>query len=158
MQICSEGVLARGQQMVNARVEVSDVKYHADAKHRAPSHVVPAANTAITAALLSAGVRLVEPLVCLDVSAPSAVANAVYRCLHRRHAVCGAADVGQDRGFVRIGAVLAVTASLGLAAEMRGATKGQAFPSISPAGWRTQKVMIQTNKLIITNKLNTIFK
>eukprot|EP00019_Armaparvus_languidus_P001791 CAMPEP_0168588384 /NCGR_PEP_ID=MMETSP0420-20121227/5424_1 /TAXON_ID=498008 /ORGANISM="Pessonella sp." /LENGTH=939 /DNA_ID=CAMNT_0008623809 /DNA_START=57 /DNA_END=2872 /DNA_ORIENTATION=- len=136
-ELVRSGVLAKNQELTGVRISVPDARYHADAKHRAPTYVVPAARRAFVAAVLAAAPRFVEPLVDCHVMVPTSVINDVYSVLHKRSAVCEAADAGDERGFVSISATLTVLNSLGLAQDLRLATKGAAFPSLAPAGWRT---------------------
>jgi elongation factor 2 len=130
------GVLARGQQLTGVKLVLVDCKYHADANHRAPAQIVPAATRAFTAALLGAPIRLVEPMLAVDVSVQMESLNDVYKVLHTRRALCDAAMPDAERGFVAVHARLAVRDSLGLADDMRLSTKGAAFPMLSADGWR----------------------
>jgi elongation factor 2 len=130
------GVLARGQQLTGVKLVLVDCKYHADANHRAPAQIVPAATRAFTAALLGAPIRLVEPMLAVDVSVQMESLNDVYKVLHTRRALCDAATPDAERGFVAVHARLAVRDSLGLANDMRLSTKGAAFPMLSADGWR----------------------
>lgn len=130
------GVLARGQQLTGVKLVLVDCKYHADANHRAPAQIVPAATRAFTAALLGAPIRLVEPMLAVDVSVQMESLNDVYKVLHARRALCDAATPDAERGFVAVHARLAVRDSLGLANDMRLSTKGAAFPMLSADGWR----------------------
>ena len=158
-----EGVLARNQPLTGVALVLVDVKYHADANHRGPAQLLPAATRAFTAALLCAPIRLVEPvrqlegwgwgvfsfaddprvyLLCLqmltvDVSASLDVLNDVYSVLNRRRAECEAADTeANGRGFVAVRALLAVRDGLGLSEHLRAETRGRAHPSLQPAGWQ----------------------
>ena len=90
------GVLAKNQELTGVRISVPDARYHADAKHRAPTYVVPAARRAFVAAVLAAAPRFVEPLVDCHVMVPTSVINDVYSVLHKRSAVCEAADAGDE--------------------------------------------------------------
>ncbi len=130
------GCLARGQQLTGVKLVITDVKYHADAPHRAPAQIVPAATRAFTAAILGSAIRLVEPMLAVDISVPIAQLDAVYRVLHARGAICDAADVSEERGFVSIHGRVSARASLGIADETRLATKGSAFPMLGADGWR----------------------
>ena len=58
--VAEEGVLARQQPLAAVALVLTDCKYHADAKHRAPMDIVPAATRAMTAALLATKIRLLE--------------------------------------------------------------------------------------------------
>jgi len=131
-----QGCLARGQQLTGVKLVIVDCKYHADAPHRAPAQIVPAATRAFTAALLGAPIRLVEPMLAVDISMPIAALDGVYRVLHARTAVCDAADMSEERGFVAVHARVSARASLGIADEIRLATKGSAFPMLASDGWR----------------------
>merc|ERR1711907_220335 len=131
-----DGVLAHGQQLTGVKLVIVDAKYHADNNHRAPSQVQPAAMRALSAALLGAPIRLVQPMCQVEVSVKNAMLNDVYSVLHQRRASCEPAIEG-EHGFVLVKALLGVCDSLGLPEALRRATKGQAFPSLGFVGWQT---------------------
>ena len=101
--------------------------------HRGPAQVVPAAQRAFTAAMLSADVRLVEPVLEVTVAAPADVVNDVYATLNAHNAQCHAHESDDSGENVQIGASMAVRDSIGLVGALRGATRGRAFPSLAPA-------------------------
>ena len=147
--MAEEGVLARQQPLAAVALVLTDCKYHADAKHRAPMDIVPAATRAMTAALLATKIRLLEPDLKVDVNCAATVANDVYAVLHRRSAICSATSTSSsssssstsnsnavEQRFVSIAATLTVRGSIGLVGDLRQSTKGQAFASMQAAGWR----------------------
>jgi len=146
-ELADNGVLAQQQALVGVALVLVDCRFHADAKHRAPGDIVPAATRAMSAALLAtAAVRLLEPELRAEVSCDTRVVNDVYSTLHRRGAACTGVQSSasqqqqqqqqQEQRFVTIGATISVRQSLGIVGDLRGATKGAAFVSLSPLGWR----------------------
>jgi len=129
-ELAENGVLAQQQAMVGLAFVLVDCRFHADAKHRAPGDIQPAATRAMCAAMLAtSSVRLLEPELRAEVSCETRVVNDVYATLHRRGATCTGVQSAQhgessqqqqqEQRFVTI-----------------GATKGQAFAALSPLGWR----------------------
>jgi len=84
-------------------------------------------------------VLLLEPELRCDVNCEARVTNDVYAVLHRRGAVCGGVVSGeaqQESRFVTITGTISVRESIGIVGDLRGSTKGGAFASLTPLGWR----------------------
>ena len=130
-----EGVLC-GEPMRGVRFDFLDATLHADAIHRGPGQIIPAARRAIYASYLTAGPRLMEPVYLVSVQCPQEACGGVYGVLNRRRGVIVEEIPGESTPLVTIKAHLPVNESFGFNAALRGSTSGKAFPQCVFDHWQ----------------------
>eukprot|EP00797_Seminavis_robusta_P032808 Sro743_g196050.1 Elongation factor 2 (506) ;mRNA; r:15270-16787 len=130
-QVVRRGVLV-GSPLCGVRFDLVEAKFHADAVHRRPNSVVPAAARACKGAFLLADPDLLEPVFRAVVVGAEGTVNKAFSVLGGR----GGQIV--DSSSTEVGdiieACLPVRRSFGLVGDLHGETKGHAQCSLSFAG------------------------
>lgn len=131
--VMANGVLT-GSPMVGVRMEIHEgTKWHKDRKHRGPAEMIPASTRAFKATLLTAAMRLREPIFQVKVQVPEAMADKTCATLKKRRGII--TDYSADR-LATVEAHVPVEESFGLSGELRKVTSGYAFPQCAFCEWR----------------------
>ncbi len=106
------------------KVLLSDAVLHEDAVHRGPAQIIPAVRRAIQAAMLMADPIVLEPLLKLEVRVPQEFLGGATKVVQGRRGKVGAMESEEELAIMT--SSIPVSASFGLAAEMRSETEGRA--------------------------------
>lgn len=132
-----EEVMKRGpvanEKCGGIKVKLMDTKLHEDAIHRGPAQVIPAARSAIKAAMLMAGTFLLEPKQNLYVRVPEDYMGSVNREMQGRRGQI--LDMKQEGDQMEITAKAPVAEMFGFANDIRSATEGRVLWSTENAGF-----------------------
>jgi len=110
-----------------------DAKLHEDAVHRGPAQVIPAARTAIQAAMLDAGDTLLEPFQKVFIQTPqNNMGGATSQIQGRRGIII---NMEQEGDMTMIESKAPVAELFGFAGDIRSATEGRAMWSTEFAGF-----------------------
>jgi elongation factor 2 len=110
-----------------------DAKLHEDAVHRGPAQVIPAARTAIQAAMLDAGDTLLEPFQKVFIQTPqNNMGGATSEIQGRRGIII---NMEQEGDMTMIESKAPVAELFGFAGDIRSATEGRAMWSTEFAGF-----------------------
>jgi elongation factor 2 len=124
-----DGVLC-GEPLRGVKFVITDAHLHADTIHRGPGQIIPASKSVFYGSQLLSNPRLLEPVFEVFVNCPSQHQSGVFNVLsQRRGQVVEVLETG-------IKAHLPVLESFGLTEALRGATAGNAFPSMSFSHWQ----------------------
>ncbi len=128
-----DGPLAR-EKCSGVLVEVVDATIHEDPVHRGPAQVIPAIRRGIYAAMLTAGVKLLEPKQKFTINiTPEYMSNVITYLQSKRALV---ESVEQERERVAIVAKLPVSEVIkGFSNDLRGLTQGRAIWYYEFAGY-----------------------
>lgn len=130
---CREGPLL-GEPLRGVRFDLTDALIHSDPRHRGAAQVGLATRRCVSAACLSAGPRIVEPVYMCEVSCQRHMVGSVYALLGRRrgriHDEISLAD-----NAVVVRAFLPVVESFGFNSQLRAETSGQASPQLTFSHW-----------------------
>jgi len=110
-----------------------DAKLHEDAVHRGPAQVIPAARTAIQAAMLDASDTLLEPFQKVFIQTPqNNMGGATSQIQGRRGIII---NMEQEGDMTMIESKAPVAELFGFAGDIRSATEGRAMWSTEFAGF-----------------------
>jgi len=126
------GPLAR-EPVSGVKVKLVDCKLHEDAIHRGPAQVIPAARSAIFAAILQAKPTLLEPYQKVFITAPQEMLGNVTREIQGRRGQI--LEMKSERDMVTVVAKAPVKEMFGFAGDIRSATAGKAMWSVEHAGF-----------------------
>ncbi|MFH1448655.1 MAG: elongation factor EF-2, partial [Candidatus Micrarchaeota archaeon] len=118
------GPLAK-EKVTGIKVKIIDATIHEDPVHRGPAQVIPAIRRPIYAAMLMAGVTLLEPKQNIFVQSPQEYMSDVINQLQGRRGVVN--NIEQDGEIVTIRAKVPVADMFGFANDIRSATQGRAI-------------------------------
>ncbi len=120
-----DGPLAR-EKCTGVLVSIMDATIHEDPVHRGPAQIIPAIRRAIYAAMLTAGVVLVEPKQNFTISIPQEYMSGVITMLQSKRGQMG--EIAQDREQMNISVKLPVAEVIkGFSNDLRSATQGRAI-------------------------------
>jgi elongation factor 2 len=120
-----DGPLAR-EKCTGVLVSILDATIHEDPVHRGPAQIIPAIRRAIWAAMLTAGVVLVEPKQTFTISIPQEYMSGVITMLQSKRGQLG--EITQDREQMTIKVKLPVAEVIkGFSNDLRSATQGRAI-------------------------------
>ncbi|MEM0438228.1 MAG: elongation factor EF-2 [Candidatus Micrarchaeia archaeon] len=119
----SQGPLAK-EKITGMKVSVVDALIHEDPVHRGPAQIIPAIKKGIYAAVMSAGVTLLEPKQKLFVQVPQEYMSGVINNIQGKRGQI--MDIQQEEEVVTINAKVPVSEMFGFANVLRGATQGRA--------------------------------
>merc|ERR1712055_647214 len=130
-----EGVLC-DENLRSVRFNIYDVTLHTDAIHRGGGQIIPTARRCLYACLLTAELRLMEPVYLVEIQCPENAVGGIYGVLNRRrgHVFEEAQTPGTPMFVVK--AYLPVNESFGFTADLRSQTGGQAFPQCMFDHWQ----------------------
>ncbi len=126
------GPLAR-EPVSGVKVKLVDCKLHEDAIHRGPAQVIPAARSAIFAAILQANPTLLEPYQKVFITVPQEMLGNVTREIQGRRGQI--LEMKSERDMVTVIAKAPVKEMFGFAGDIRSATAGKAMWSVEHAGF-----------------------
>jgi elongation factor 2 len=130
-----EGVLC-DENMRGIRFNIHDVTLHADAIHRGGGQIIPTARRVFYASVLTAELRLLEPVYLVEIQCPETAVGGIYGVLNRRRGhVFEEQQIAGTPMFV-VKAYLPVNESFGFTADLRSNTGGQAFPQCVFDHWQ----------------------
>ena len=114
-------------------VKIVEATLHAQSVHRGAAQIVPAARRATYASVLMGRPTLFEPVYLAEISCSPEAVGAVYTTVAQRRGTVLAESSSPSATIVR--AHVPVAQSFGLAAALRQATGGKAFPSLAFDKW-----------------------
>jgi elongation factor 2 len=129
-----EGPLA-GEQFRGIRLQIPDVKLHADAIHRGMGQMFEPVRRSICGAILYAKPALVEPFYLVDIQVHESAVGAVYSLLTKKRGIVINEEQREGTPLKTLQAHLPVMESFGFNEDLRGATHGQAFPQMVFDHW-----------------------
>ncbi|MGC9190868.1 MAG: elongation factor EF-2, partial [Candidatus Micrarchaeia archaeon] len=128
-----DGPLAR-EKCSGVLVSIVDATIHEDPVHRGPAQVIPAIRHGIYAAMLTAGVKLLEPKQLYTINSPQDYMSNIITYLQSKRAVVQ--SINQEREQVVIVAKLPVSEVIkGFSNDMRSLTQGRVVWSYEFAGY-----------------------
>lgn len=130
----AEGVLC-GEPLRDVAFHLVDATIHPDNKHAGFGQIMPAARRAMQAAQLVSNPRLMEPIYLVDIQAPIDCSGAIHNVLSKRRGFIVSSDQRIGSPIVSTKAHLPVAESFGFVFDLREATGGRAFPSMSVDHW-----------------------
>ncbi|MGI0134795.1 MAG: elongation factor EF-2, partial [Candidatus Micrarchaeaceae archaeon] len=117
-----DGPLAR-EKVAGMMVSINDATIHEDPVHRGPAQIIPAMRRGIYAAMVTAGVSLMEPKQIFTINIPQEYMSNVISLLQGKRGQVG--EITQDREQVSINAKLPVSEVIkGFSNELRSMTQG----------------------------------
>ena len=131
-EACSKGPLAK-EKVTGMMVKIVDAKIHEDPVHRGPAQIIPAVRNPIYAAMLIAGVQMLEPKQKLLVQAPQDYMSAIISQIQGRRGQV--TNIEQEGEGVTVTAKVPVADMFGFANSIRGATQGRAIWYTEYAGY-----------------------
>ena len=128
-----DGPLAR-EKCSGIMVSVEDAVIHEDPVHRGPAQIIPAMRRGIYAAMLTAGVYLMEPKQTFTVNIPQDYMSEVITLLQSKRGQV--VNISTDRAQASIVAKMPVSEVIkGFSNELRGSTQGRAIWYYEFAGY-----------------------
>jgi len=118
------------------RFNLHDVTLHADAIHRGGGQIIPTARRVVYAAMLTADIRLMEPVYLVEIQCPENAMGGIYSTLNRRRGHVFAEEQKMGTPLYMVKAYLPVMESFGFTADLRSHTSGQAFPQCVFDHWQ----------------------
>lgn len=133
-RVIGQGPLAN-ERVRGVRFDIVDAKVHSEGAQRRANQVVPACVRAMTAAMLSGSMVLVEPVYAVEVQVPRHGLGTVHALISRRR---GSVESSEQRlgDLFCVSGFLPVAESTGFTAELRSVTHGQGFPTCQFSHWR----------------------
>ncbi|VVC03685.1 Elongation factor 2 [Candidatus Bilamarchaeum dharawalense] len=128
-----QGPMAK-EKMSGIKVKLVDATLHEDNIHRGPAQMIPTIKRAIYAAMLTAGVTLLEPKQKVLINTLQDYAGNVITLTNGRRGQL--VDMQQEGENTAITTVLPVAEMFGFANELRGATQGRAIWYQEYAGYQ----------------------
>ncbi|KAJ6240714.1 eukaryotic translation elongation factor 2a [Anaeramoeba flamelloides] len=122
----SMGVLCN-EPVRGVKVEIKDVKLHADSIHRGENQIIPMAIRSFYASELTAKPRLMEPIFLCEISVPKYVSGQVYNLLNKKRGIVLSETPKEGSNLVIIKSDLPIIESFGFNADLRSVTQGKAF-------------------------------
>lgn len=119
----AQGPLAK-EKVTGVKVSVIDASIHEDPVHRGPAQIIPAIKRPIYAALLQAGITLLEPKQKLFVQIPQEYMSSVINSIQGKRGQI--LNIEQEEDLVTINAKVPVSEMFGFANVLRGVTQGRA--------------------------------
>jgi elongation factor 2 len=140
-----DGPLAR-EKCAGVMVKIMDATIHEDPVHRGPAQIIPAMKRAMYAAMLTAGVQLVEPKQMFTINVPQEYMSDVITLLQSRRGQV--LNIVQDRDQMSINAKLPVAEVIrGFSNALRSSTQGRAIWYYEFAGYEKLPGELQ-NKIV----------
>ncbi len=136
-----DGPLAR-EKCTGLLISIVDATIHEDPVHRGPAQIIPAIRRAVYAALLTAGVALLEPKQNFTISIPQDMLSGVITMLQSKRGQV--TNISQEREVANIQAKLPVAEVIrGFSNDLRGLTQGRALWSQEFAGYEKLPAQLQ---------------
>ncbi|VVC02880.1 Elongation factor 2 [Candidatus Burarchaeum australiense] len=131
-EACTKGPLAK-ERVSGMMVKIVDAKIHEDPVHRGPAQIIPAVRNPIYAAMLLAGVQLLEPKQKLLVQAPQEYMSGIISQVQGRRGQV--LNIEQEGEAVSVTSKVPVAEMFGFSNSIRGATQGRAIWYTEYAGF-----------------------
>jgi elongation factor 2 len=128
-----QGPLAK-EKMSGIKVKIIDATLHEDNIHRGPAQMIPTSKRAIYAAMLTAGVSLLEPKQKVLINTLQEYAGNVITLTNGRRGQL--VDMTQEGENATVTTVLPVAEMFGFANDLRGVTQGRAIWYQEYAGYQ----------------------
>jgi elongation factor 2 len=140
-----DGPLAR-EKCSGVMVKIMDATIHEDPVHRGPAQIIPAMRRGMYAAMLTAGVQLVEPKQMFTINVPQEYMSDVITLLQGRRGQVQ--NIVQDREQMSITAKMPVSEVIkGFSNGLRSSTQGRAIWYYEFAGYEKLPTELQ-NKIV----------
>lgn len=114
-----------GEPLMGGLFEITDATVHTDPAHTGITEIIAMVSAATNLCYLSAGPKLLEPLLNIDVKTPSDYLGAITGLLNQHRGMIK--EVGEAGGDSVVRGSLPTTETTELADEIRGATAGRGF-------------------------------
>lgn len=131
-QFCSKGPIC-GEPLQGVRIDVVDAKIHSESSQRRASQVVPACVRGMSAAMLCACPVLIEPMYNLDIEVPLPLVGKMHAMLSSRRGKI--VEQEEFDGSAHLLGFIPVCESIGLTAELRERSHGEAFHACHFSHW-----------------------
>jgi len=118
------------------RLNLEDVTLHADAIHRGAGQLMPAVRSIVYSTVLTAQPRLMEPIYKVEIQIPRERVSSIYGVMTKRRGTVGVITEEANGNMMNAEAELPVAESFGFIEELRGATSGTGFASMSFSHWQ----------------------
>lgn len=129
-----EGPLCE-EEMRGLRFNLIDVTLHADAIHRGGGQILPPARRSCYAAMLLAKPTLQEPIFMVEVQVPDDCLGGIYKVLALKRGQVISEEQRPGTPMFTVKGYLPIAESFGFINELRAATGGQAFATLSMDHW-----------------------
>lgn len=129
-----EGVVC-DEQVRGVRINLEDVKLHADAIHRGGAQIIPCARKCCFACILTGTPNLLEPVYLAEIQCPESAIGGIYQVMSKRRGRIISEEQRQGTPLFIVKAYLPVCESFGFTADLRSHTSGQAFPQCVFSHW-----------------------
>ncbi|MGI0100755.1 MAG: elongation factor EF-2 [Candidatus Micrarchaeaceae archaeon] len=140
-----DGPLAR-EKCSGILVSIVDATIHEDPVHRGPAQIIPAMRRGMYAAMLTAGVQLMEPKQIFTINVPQEYMSDVITLLQGRRGQVQ--NIAQDREQMSINAKMPVSEVIkGFSNALRSSTQGRAIWYYEFAGYEKLPTELQ-NKIV----------
>ena len=133
LSTCCKGPLC-DEPVRGVRFNLKDAKLHADNVHRADNQIPTRA--VIYASILTAQPRLMEPIFSVDIAVPREHVSKIYSVMTKRRGMVKTIVPESNNVIMTVDACLPVANSFGFIDELREATSGTAFASMSFSHWQ----------------------
>jgi elongation factor 2 len=130
---CEKGPLCE-EPVRGVRINLKDVKLHADKVHRGDSQI-PTRNV-IFSSMLSAKPRLLEPIFNVEITVPQEHVSTVYKVMTKRRGVVNVVTPDSNGFTVNVEGYLPIAESFGFSDELCGETSGTGFTSLIFSHWQ----------------------
>jgi elongation factor 2 len=124
IEAMQKGPLAQ-EKVIGVKVKLVDAMLHEDHVHRGPAQIIPAVKRGIYAAMLMAGVTLLEPKQKVLFQVPHDYAGAILNIVNGKRGVL--LEMQQEDEMSYITAIIPVAEMFGFSNEVRGASQGRAL-------------------------------
>ncbi len=124
IEAMQKGPLAQ-EKVIGVKVKLVDAMLHEDHVHRGPAQIIPAVKRGIYAAMLMAGVTLLEPKQKVLFQVPHDYAGAILNIVNGKRGVL--LEMQQEDEMSYITAIIPVSEMFGFSNEVRGASQGRAL-------------------------------
>ncbi len=131
-EACDKGPLAK-EKVTGVKVTITDAMLHEDNVHRGPAQILPAIKRPIYAAMLTAGITLLEPKQKVTINVPQEYAGNVVTLTQGKRGQL--IDMQQDGEYTNVITKLPVAEMFGFGSDLRSATQGKAIPYQEYAGY-----------------------
>jgi elongation factor 2 len=131
-----------------------DVTLHADSIHRGGGQLIPTTRQVLSAALISASPRLMEPYYLVQITVSEDAKGGVYSTLNKRRGEIFEEENKEGTPLYNLKAYLPVAESFGFTAALREATGGKAFPQCQFHHWQ----IIDEDPYDVNSKVHQIVK
>ena len=125
-----------GEEVIGVRFDLTDAMFHCDAMHRGSAEIIPTTRRSLTASMLTADIRLMEPIYLVEVSSPLDCIGKIYNVVARRNGSVINESQSIETNSAQLQAYLPVASSFQFSSELLGETSGKAFSSLCFDHWK----------------------